>query len=304
MDCQLIIDQIFKELQSERNYGDVAAYIPELKKVSPDKFGVFISTVEGEHNAAGNHQEQFSVQSIAKVFSLSLAFDLLGEKIWRRVGVEPAGTSFNSMVLLEYESGKPRNPFINSGALVVCDILCSELKKPKRDVLAYIRKVAGDEKISYSKSVAKSEKKQGYRNYALANLLKSFGNLENPVEEVLNLYFDLCSIMMNCQELAQSFLFLANQGKLCLTGERILTERKTERVNAIMQSCGFYDEAGEFAYRVGLPGKSGVGGGIVAVKPDEYSIAVWSPNLNKKGNSYRGMRFLERFTAQTEGSIF
>lgn len=304
IDCQKEINKVYESVLKGPNSGEVANYIPELGKVSPDKLGVSLSNLDGEHFNAGDYQERFSIQSIAKVLSLVMIFNRLGEPIWKRVGVEPSGTSFNSLIQLETEDGIPRNPLMNSGALVVCDMLCSELKNPKKELIEYIRHVANDNDINYSKTIAESEEKEGYRNFALINYLKSFGNIKNEVEEVLDLYFNLCSIEMNCLTLSKCFTFLANEGTQIETGERILSRRRTERINAIMQTCGFYDEAGEFAYRVGLPGKSGVGGGIIAVRPDEYAIAVWSPRLNAKGNSYRGMKFLEQFTALTEGSIF
>ncbi|MEM9987166.1 MAG: glutaminase [Bacteroidota bacterium] len=295
---------ISEEMTQGPNPGVVASYIPELGKVSKEHLGVCLQLVSGEKHQAGDAQLPFSIQSIAKVFSLSLAYQLKGEKIWQRLGVEPSGNAFNSLVQLEYENGIPRNPFINAGAIVVCDVLCSELENPKADLLSFVRKAAGSIAIDYSPRIAASEASQGYRNFALVNFLRSFNNLLNPPEQVIDLYFHLSSIEMSCEELAQAFLYLANGGVQPMTTERIIGLGKTKRVNAIMQTCGFYDQAGEFAYRVGLPGKSGVGGGIAAVLPGEYAIAVWSPALNEHGNSHRGMRFLELFTTQTQASIF
>lgn len=304
IDCQKEIDEVYEAVLNGPSSGQVANYIPELGKVNPDKLGVCLTNLDGAHFSAGDFKEKFSIQSIAKVLSLVMIFDRLGEPIWKRVGVEPSGTSFNSLVQLESEDGIPRNPLINSGALVICDMLCTELKNPKKELIEFIRHVANDSDIDYNRTIAESEEKEGYRNFALVNYLKSFDNIDNEVEEVLDLYFNLCSIEMSCLTLSKCFTFLANEGTQIETDDRILSLRRTERINAIMQTCGFYDEAGEFAYRVGLPGKSGVGGGIIAVRPDEYAIAVWSPRLNSKGNSYRGMKFLEQFTALTEGSIF
>ena len=304
MDIQHIIDDIYEEVAYQENNGELAAYIPELSRVDSQKFGVCMQTVDGDSFMQGDCQEKFSIQSIAKVLSLSLAFSIVEEPLWDRVDVEPSGTPFNSLIQLETEAGIPRNPFINAGALVVCDVLCSYLDRPKHDLLNYIRKVSQNPDLTYDVSIASSEYSRGYRNFALANFLKSFGNLHNDVEKVIDLYFNLCSIKMTCEELARSFLFLANRGRLPGNSEQLLRIGKTKRINAIMQTCGFYDEAGEFAYRVGLPGKSGVGGGIVAVMPKEYCISVWSPRLNPNGNSYRGMKFLEQFTTDTESSIF
>jgi len=303
MNYQQVIDEIFQQVKLEERSGKVANYIPELGKIDPEKFGVCLTTVNDEQFHAGDWQESFSIQSVAKVFSLSMAFGLIGEEIWKRVDVEPSGTAFNSILQLEQNQGIPRNPFINSGAIVVCDILMDLLKDPREELLNYIRNLSGNSDINFDPKVAASEKTAGFRNRAMVNYIRSFENIKNDVEKVLDFYFCLCSIEMTCQELSQSFLYLTDhrQNK---DGTMVLSLSKSKRINAIMQTCGFYDEAGEFAYRVGLPGKSGVGGGIVAVNPELYSIAVWSPRLNPKGNSRRGMKFLEAFTTQTESSIF
>jgi glutaminase len=304
MNFEEIIQDVYEKVNAAEDKGQVASYIPELKKVDPDKFGVYISTIDGLNFGTGDCFDKFSIQSISKVLSLSLAYSILGEKIWERVGVEPSGTAFNSLVQLETDKGIPRNPFVNSGAHVISDILLSNLKNPKEDFLTFVRSITQNSEINYSSSIATSEKSVGYRNIALCNLVKSFGNIENEPSEVLDFYFNLCSLEMNCKDLSQLFLFLANDGKTIIGDKKVLTKSQSKRVNALMQTCGFYDESGEFSFKVGLPGKSGVGGGIVAVHPKQYTIAVWSPNLNDKGNSYKGMRFLEEFTTKTELSIF
>ena len=208
------------------------------------------------------------------------------------------------MLQLEADLGKPRNPFINAGAIVVCDVLISHLKNPKEDFLNFCREISSNTDLHYSDKVAQSEKITGFRNIALCNFIKSFGNIKNDIDEVLDFYFYTCAIEMNCKELSQIFLFLADDNFKSKRGNSILTESQAKRINAIMLTCGFYDESGEFAFRVGLPGKSGVGGGIIAIHPDKYCITVWSPKLNKKGNSYKGMLFLEKFTTATASSIF
>lgn len=304
IDFQKVLDEIVQETASLEKEGHVADYIPELAKISRGYFGVSLRLLHGAHYQVGDSEVRFSIQSIAKVFSLSMAIGLLGEVIFRRVGVEPSGTAFNSLLQLDYEQGIPRNPFINAGALVVVDILLSELKNPQKDLLQYIRKLAGNEQIDYNLTVAASEKAEGYRNIALANLLKSHGNLKNKVTDVLDLYFHLCSVEMSCSELSKTFLVYAHHGRIPHTHEKILTKSQAKRLNALMQTCGFYDEAGEFSYKVGLPGKSGVGGGIVAVLPEKFSLSVWSPALNEKGNSVRGMKALELFTTKTGLSVF
>ena len=282
----------------------MAGYIPELAKIDPDKLGIALKTIDGTLYAAGDANEPFSIQSISKVFATSLVFSVIGDDLWRRVGKEPSGSSFNSLVQLEYENGIPRNPLINAGAIVVADMMIDILANPEKDFLSFIRRLAGDQNIHVDEKVKNSEKSTGFRNVALANFMKSFGNIHNHVDDVLDLYFMMCSVSMSCNQLANAFLFFANHGMIPATHEKILTISQTKRLNALMQTCGFYDEAGEFTFRVGLPGKSGVGGGIVAILPKQYSVAVWSPGLNGKGNSESGMLLLELLTTKTGTSIF
>jgi glutaminase len=304
MDYSKIIKEIYAEIYAEKKEGKVADYIPELSIVDPDKFGVTLITSDGKIHSAGDSDERFSIQSISKVFTLSMAFSLLGDKIWDRIGVEPSGSPFNSIVQLEYEKGKPRNPFINAGALVVCDILFSKRADPKNEILGFVRKLAGCGSINYNLKIAESERTSGYRNAALINMMRSYGNIKNPVEKVLDLYYTVCSIELTCTELAKAFLHYTNTRKEFNLCGYTLTRSQIKRINALMLCCGLYDESGEFAFEVGLPGKSGVGGGIAAVNPDHYSVAVWSPLINVKGNSVAGMKFLERLTTVTDDSIF
>jgi glutaminase len=303
MDFEKIIVNVYEKVKTLENKGQLPTYIPELQNVIPDSFGVYLSSIEAYQFGVGNCYERFSIQSIAKVLAVSLAYRILGEDIWKRVGVEPSGTSFNSLVQLEADNGIPRNPLINAGAIVVADILLTHLKDAKKDFIHFVRSLSNTSDIHYSEKIAASEKQVGFKNVALCNLIKSFGNIENDPNDVLDFYFNLCSIELNCKELSEVFLFLARDG-LSSSGKEILTQSQSKRMNALMQTCGFYDESGEFAFKVGLPGKSGVGGGIVAVHPDKYTIVVWSPKLNKKGNSYKGMKFLEEFTTRTKLSIF
>ncbi|WP_456460940.1 glutaminase [Lutibacter sp.] len=304
MDYNNIFSKLYRELESIADSGKVANYIPELSKVDPNKFGVHLTTVDNQNFSFGDASEKFSIQSIAKVLALTLAYKLEDEKLWKRVGVEPSGTAFNSLFQLETDLGIPRNPLINAGALVVSDILISHLKNPKEEFLEFVRNISGISTINYCPRIVASEKATGYRNTALVNLMKSYGNIKNNIEEVMDFYFNLCSIEMTCQELSKTFLFLADYGVSPFSKEEILSKSKSKRINAIMQLCGFYDEAGEFSFKVGLPGKSGVGGGIVAIYPNKYSIAVWSPKLNERGNSNMGIKFLELFTTETQTSIF
>ena len=304
MDYQKIINVIYTQVKAGENKGKVASYIPELKKVNSNKLGVNIFTTDSNSFSTGEANENFSIQSISKVLSLTLALKLVGEKLWKRVGVEPSGDPFNSLVQLEFERGIPRNPLINSGALVVSDILISKLKTPKTDFLKFVRELANNNSINYNINVVTSEKKSGFKNAAHVNLMKSFGNLKNNVDDVLDLYYHMCSLEMTCKELSETFLVFANGGILPYKNERVISLSISKRINATIQLCGLYDEAGKFAFEVGLPGKSGVGGGIVAIHPGKYCITVWSPKLNKKGNSNRGIKVLELFTTKTEASIF
>ncbi|SEM20615.1 L-glutaminase [Aquimarina amphilecti] len=304
MQYQKILDTIKEELSTKQNKGKVASYIPELAKVDPNKFGMHLYCINSGHYGFGNEEEQFSIQSISKVFSLTLAMSLLNDELFERVDVEPSGDPFNSLVQLEYENGIPRNPLINSGALVIADILVSTLDNPKKQLLDFIHEITGNTGININLKVFNSEKKYSNRNASLLHLMKSFGNVKNDIETVLDLYIFQCSIAMSCKELATAFMVYANSGRTLFDKKQIISERKIKRINAIMQTCGFYDEAGEFSFRVGLPGKSGVGGGIAAIHPGQYAVTTWSPPLNPKGNSELGMYALERLTTLTGFSIF
>jgi glutaminase len=304
MNLKEIIEDIYENVKGIEQKGELASYIPELAKVNSENFGVHISTIDNCNFGVGNSKDKFSIQSIAKVLSLSLAYRTLGESIWERVGVEPSGTAFNSLVQLETDKGIPRNPFINAGAIVISDILISILENPKEDFLAFVRSISNDDGINYSTEISQSEKNVGFRNVALCNFIKSFDNIINDPADVLDLYFNLCSLEMNSKQLSKLFLFLANDGRRLFDNKQIITQSQSKRINALMLTCGFYDESGEFAFKVGLPGKSGVGGAIVAVHPKHYALVVWSPKLNTKGNSYKGMKFLEEFTTRTKQSIF
>mgnify|MGYP003125266600 FL=1 len=304
MDYQSILNTINDELSYRDVTGKVASYIPELAKVDPRKFGMHVYCGDRQHFSFGDSEELFSIQSISKVFSLSMAMRIMGEDLWDRVDVEPSGDPFNSLSQLEYESGVPRNPFINAGALVISDILVDQLEDPKQELLDFVRKITEDNSINFDPKIAASERSTGYRNVALVNYMKALGNIKCEVEPIVDFYFHLCSLAMSCKQLAQAFMIFANKGKILSTDEEILTPTSVKRINSLMQTCGFYDEAGEFSFEVGLPGKSGVGGGIVAIHPDQYSVAVWSPILNEKGNSELGMKALERLTSLTGLPVF
>ena len=304
MDYQQILEDIYQAIQPYSREGKQADYIPALARVNPDQFGMCIHTVQGAIYTMGQADTRFSIQSISKVFALAMYLSLKGDELWKKVGKEPSGTAFNSLVQLEVEHGIPRNPFINAGAIVLTDILLMHLERPEEAFLSFVRAITGDDTLEYKEEVAVSEREHAYLNAAIANLLKYHGTIENDIERVLHFYFLMCSVEMSCRELSQAFMAFANHARAFDYAGFKLTSSQVKRINAIMQTCGFYDEAGEFSYLVGLPGKSGVGGGIAAIYPLRYSVTVWSPRLNAKGNSVMGIKALELLTTKTKESIF
>jgi len=306
LNFQAVLDEIDAEIRPQLGAGGtVASYIPALARVAPAQFGIALRTVDDREACAGDARTPFSIQSISKLFTLSLAMQRMGDGLWERIGREPSGSPFNSLVQLETEQGKPRNPFINAGAIALADRLLTLFgASAKSDLLALMCTLAS-EPVAFDDEVAASEAATGYRNHALANFMKSFGKLDHAVEAVLDLYFHQCAIAMSCVQLARAAGYLCRDGAHpCAPGVKLLTERQTRRVNSLMLTCGTYDAAGEFAFRVGLPCKSGVGGGIVAVVPDRLTLAVWSPALDATGNSLLGMKALELFVAKTGLSVF
>lgn len=307
MDLSIILKKIHQQITPILGQGKVANYIPALANIDPNQFGMAVTLNNGEFYGVGSYDQAFSIQSISKVFSFTLALREYKKKLYRRVWREPSGDPFNSLVQLEYEEGIPRNPFINAGAIVVCDSLISKANgnsKAITDILSFIRSVSDDSSIAINKDVVDSEIQHGFRNASLANLMKSFGNLHNEVDTVLEAYFQHCSVEMTPQQLSRAFLYLANNGTDPISNNQFLTPEQAKRVNALMLTCGHYDASGDFAFRVGLPGKSGVGGGIVAIVPGKMAIAVYSPGLNEFGNSLVGTKALELFTSLTRLSIF
>lgn len=302
-DYQAVLDGIATDIQPLIGTGTVADYIPALARVPADKFAMALRLVSGETFQVGSAAERFSIQSISKVFTLTMASRFLGDGLWKRLGREPSGDPFNSLVQLEHESGVPRNPFINAGALVVADVIASRCAAPKQAVLDFVSGLLG-ETVRYDFAVARSEWETGFRNQALVSFMKSFGNIDNSVDGVLDVYFHQCSLAMSCLELTRAMGYLANRGVQPTSGQSILPAYRVKRINSVMLTCGLYDAVGDFAFRVGLPGKSGVGGGIVAVVPNRMTLCVWSPGLDESGNSLVGVRALELFTSRTSTSIF
>ena len=305
-DLDLVVSEIADEMRQRPDRGTVASYIPELANVDANAFGIAVIDAEGNVALGGDADTPFSIQSISKVFTLTLALGKAGDRLWHRVGREPSGSPFNSVVQLEFERGKPRNPFINAGAIAVTDLILSghQPREALGEILRFMRFVADDPAITIDEKVAASEQRTGFRNAALANYMKSFGVLDNPVDLTLGVYFHQCAIAMSCCQLAMAGRFLAHLGRNPSTGLLVVNPERSRRINALMLTCGHYDGSGEFAYRVGLPGKSGVGGGILAIAPGKASIAVWSPGLDASGNSHLGRIALEALTKRMGWSIF
>jgi len=295
-----------REMDAHRGEGKVADYIPALARVDGNRFGMAVIACDGQTAEFGDAWMPFSIQSISKVFTLTMALERIGEDLWKRVGREPSGSRFNSIVQLEAERGVPRNPFINAGAIVVTDAVLAgrTTAEAVADIRDTLRALSENDTIDVDKEVATSEAATGFRNYSLANFMRGFDNLHSPVEDVLQTYFHQCSLRITCRQLARAGLFLANEGLDPLNGKRIATPEHARRINAIMMTCGHYDASGEFAFQVGLPGKSGVGGGILTIVPDRAAVAVWSPGLNEVGNSQVGTLALEKLASRMRWSVF
>ena len=301
-DLAAIVAQIAADMADEAERGAVADYIPELAKVDPGQFALAVALPSGQVISAGDAATPFSIQSVSKVFTLAIALGRLGDSLWNRVGREPSGLAFNSILQLESEAGIPRNPFVNAGAIVVTDaILAGHAPKVVlAELLAFIRAAAGDEDIHINKAVARSEQATAHRNIALAEFMAAHGNLRNPSALTIGTYVHQCAVEMTTAQLARAGRFLVGAPGC----PRLVSPARARRINALMMTCGHYNGSGEFAYRVGLPGKSGVGGGILAIAPGRASIAVWSPGLNAQGNSRLGTLALERLVRATGWSVF
>jgi glutaminase len=300
---QETVAELTPQLATGELAGKVATYIPALARVNPVQLGMALETVAGESAVAGDAQTPFSIQSVSKVIGLTLALQAMGTELWSHIGREPSGDPFNSLIQLEHEQGKPRNPFINAGAIAVADQLVSHYADPKAALLALTSQLCG-QPVAFDAEVAESERQTGFRNAALANFMKSFGRLHNPVERVLDLYFHQCALALSCDQLARCLSYLANQGIHPGSSQQVVTAGQARRINALMLTCGTYDAAGEFAFQIGLPCKSGVGGGIVAVVPGHLTLCVWSPALDDTGNSVAGRKALELFVSKTGLSVF
>lgn len=319
-ELQQAVDDIVARMDVVKHFGR-AAQIEALKEVDTERFGMAVVTAEGDVVTGGEAEATFPIQSISKVFALTIALRALGNDVWKRVGREPSGDPFGSIVDLERLKGIPRNPFINAGALVVCDMLVSiakgepETKKTGKDkktapqlppsVREFLEAEIGEKELGrVDEIVAEDGKTAGFKNRALAYLAKGFDNLENDVEEVMKLYVEQCAVAVNCRQLALAgrYLMIDTVGEDASVSEA--HAKLARRVNAMMLTCGQYDGSGDFAYRVGLPAKSGVGGGMLAIVPNVASIAVWSPGLDENGNSLLGTLALEALSDRMDWSVF
>lgn len=305
-DIETVLTEIAAEMAARTDRGEVASYIPQLAKVDAGRFGIAVAMNDGRVVARGDAEVPFSIQSVSKVFTLTLALGKVGDTLWKRVGREPSGNPFNSIVQLEHEHGIPRNPFINAGAVVVTDVVLAghEPREAIGEILRFIQFLADDDTIYIDRDVAASERATGYRNVALANYMRAFGNITHAPEMSLGVYYHHCAIAMSCRQLAMAGRFLANDGRHPATGHSVVSPERARRISALMLTCGHYDGSGDFAFRVGIPGKSGVGGGILCIVPGIASIAVWSPGLNANGNSRLGSFALEKLARAMNWSIF
>ncbi|WP_170605758.1 glutaminase [Ruegeria arenilitoris] len=303
---QEILDDIVDRMRFETERGAAASYIPELADVSLNRCGIAVAPLGGPVLSSGDSAVPFSIQSISKIFSLVLALGHVGAALWQRVGREPSGDPFNSIVQLEFERGKPRNPFINPGAIVVSDIITLKSREAAENhpVLQLCQDLADDHTIYVNENVFQSEVATGDRNRALAYFMLAEGNIECDVRQVTESYFRQCSIEMSCQQLALATRFLAAGGNDKGASRFGVTPERARRINSLMMTCGCYDASGEVAFRVGLPCKSGVGGGIVAIVPGIASLAAWSPGLDEKGNSVLALRAIEELTRRLGWSVF
>ncbi len=304
---QSLLDDAIKYGSKYTVQGKSASYIPELSKVNPKQLGVVTVNIDGECWYSGDYQSNFTIQSISKVATLILAIMDRGEEyVFSKVGMEPTGDRFNSIIKLEtMRTAKPFNPLINAGAIAVTSMIAGQNTEDKLNrLIGFVKGLCHNNKIWFDEEVYKSESATGYRNRALANFMKDAGIIEGDVEEVLDLYFKQCSIKVNAVDIAMMGAVLAGDGVSPITGDKLMPRSIARLVKTFMVTCGMYDASGEFAVRVGLPAKSGVGGGIMATVPGRMGIGVFGPALDDKGNSAGGIKVLEYISNKLDLSIF
>ncbi len=303
-DIQAVVDDIVGQMAVVDRFGKAASHVEGIAEFETGQFGIAVVMADGRIATGGSHDHPFAIQSISKVFAFTMALRSLGDDVFERVGREPSGDPFNSIVDLERMKGIPRNPFINSGALVVVDAL---LGRPKgKDTPATVRDMLmeeiGEKKLGRVAEIVEQDgKTSGWGNRAHASLAKFFDNLHGDIEKVMTAYAEQCAICLDCRQLALAGRYLMRTRG---SGGSSDEARLARRINALMMSCGMYDGSGDFAFRVGLPAKSGVGGGILAIAPGKASIATWSPGLDDNGNSVLGMLALEQLSERMGWSVF
>ena len=306
MDHQALVENVLSDVQAYRGQGKVASYIPALAAVDPHKFGIALVLKDGSSFVAGDADLRFSIQSVSYVFTVLLGLHHVKAALWNHVGREPAGAQSNSIVQLELNKGKPRNPLTNAGAIVVCDQLIGRrgADAAVEEFVGFLQERAGDDTIAIDETIAMSETRAGALNRSLAHFIAAYGNLTNPPEEVLSAYYRQCSVAMSCRQLARAALFLAFDGTDPSTGDAVCIPSRSRRINALMLTSGHYDVSGDFAFRIGLPGKSSSSGAILAIVPGTGAVCVWSPGLSEAGNSLVGAVALERLAERTGWSVF
>lgn len=303
LNLQEHLDDLLHRYQPLRA-GKVADYIPELAKMDPDLFSICVATVDGQIYEAGDADQLFTVQSISKVFMHGLALEDHGrDYLLTKVGVEPTGDAFNAIVLDE-QSKRPYNPMVNAGAIAITSLIKGSSPSERLDrLLDLFRRYVGHD-VFIDMPTFVSERMTGHRNRAMAHLMLNFGMIDANIEAALDLYFQQCSVMVNCRDLAVMAATLANYGVNPLTAEQAVAGRYIRDILSVMHTCGMYNFAGEWTYRVGLPAKSGVCGGIIAIVPNQIGIAVFSPPLDARGNSVRGVKVCEDFSEQLGLHLF
>jgi glutaminase len=302
-DLDALLEQVADAARPLAREGGVADYIPALADMDPDTFALAVCELDGTEHAVGDADVGFPIQSLSKVFALTLALQRVGEEVFERVGKEPSGDPFNSLVQLEHEHGVPRNPMINAGALVVCDVLLETCDDPQAAMVELMSDLTG-EQIGHDQAVLDAEGTTGHRNTSMAYLMSAFGNLRTDVDDVMAVYLHQCAVEMTARQVARAVRFLADNGVDPRTGRQVVSEPLARRINAIMLTAGTYDSAGQFAYEVGFPCKSGVAGAIMGDVPHRFGVCAWSPPLDASGNSRAGRHALHLLAERLGVSVF
>ncbi len=302
-----ILQEIIENNRECTASGHVATYIPELSKADPNDLGIYIVTLDNEHYSAGEANKKFTIQSISKIITLMLALVDNGiDTVFTHIGVEPSGESFSSIASMETRDlRKPYNPMINAGAILASSLIKGDNVQHKVNrILDFTRKLAHNDDISINESTFHSEKITGDKNRALAYYMKSCNLMQGDVDEILDIYFSHCSIEITCKDLAEIGAVLANDGVSIHTGEPLISKQICRITKTIMVTCGLYDASGDFAVHIGIPAKSGVGGGILASVPKKMGIGVFAPALDSKGNPVAGIGMLKDISNELDLSIF